>query len=1228
MNNKILPLKFAGLAVLVAFCLLGLWTRGLREGIDLRGGHSLVFEIRTNDAEVRRLEADRDRLEQQKKEAKTDEQIKDIEDAIERIQIGIVRLRDEEEGTDLANRMITHLKGRVDPRGLLVLEWRPQGSRRIEVRMPAARESSRVAGAAYYAAIEELKGGNLKRADIRRVTRLAGDARRAEIKRISQGDTQRARRLAALAETYDVVAATEKKVEAATTDQDKTLAESAYEDALILYEGKEKELLDLNVKLQELQTVLGHHDSPREEAALMERGREGRDEAAERKERYETGLRDLEGGHPARAAQIRAVAESFEKWAKVRQQLDDPADLKRLIAKAGVLEFRVAPFAPEQGGEFALDRARRDRYVADIEREGPEGLRKRNEPFLWFPVRGDRKGYGELVTADYGGQRYLLLYNQPGNMMLHKRGSGGWALDRARSTVDDNNRPAVGFWFNEEGARLFSQMTGDHIGHVMAILLDDEVYSAPVIRSIISSRGVIEGRFTSEEVDELVQTLEAGSLPARLNPVPVSESKFAPSIGERNRELGKQAAYLGLIGVAAFMLIYYQLPGLIANIALVLNMVLVLGTMSWMGAVFTLPGIAGIVLTIGIAVDANVLIFERLREEQAKNQSVRMAIKNAYERAFTAIFDANITTLIVCLILGWVGTEEVRGFAITLSLGVAFSLFTALVVTRWIFNAMLDMSLLKKRIFMLRILGVPRVAWMSKRYLFWGISAAMIAMGVLSLVWQKADIWGIEFSAGTQAVVRFNDDALMDGGLIDDGLVRERFSAKARELGHEKLQATARVETRLADEKTGEFLKAYDADGDGKVAEQEWTAARRNAAFFALIDANGDRTLDGDEIEQNLPESSYQISTTETRVHVIRRVVAEAFGKALRIRSRCTFDPATAGRDEQLGVPLAGNGITRVTPSLLRRTRTAFRDEMRDFTGGVMFVIRDITPPITQADLVRRVREMRLQPDFFAGQLMNETRAIGLTPAGEEGYSSFLVLVRSADEAVLDNPPAWDEFAQQELTLLTEALGREEAMVATNYDAAIAGETAQLAMVAVVLSWLAIVGYVWFRFGSIQWGLAAVICLVHDVIIVVGLVAASKWLSTTAVGAALGIASFKIDLAMVAAILTVIGYSVNDTIVVFDRIRENRGKLSTVSVSVINTSINQTLSRTLLTSGTTFIVVMVMYVRGGSGIHAFNYALLAGILFGTYSSVAIASPLLMGFRKALVARVVGPVADQ
>ncbi|MCK4602759.1 MAG: protein translocase subunit SecF, partial [Phycisphaerae bacterium] len=329
-----------------------------------------------------------------------------------------------------------------------------------------------------------------------------------------------------------------------------------------------------------------------------------------------------------------------------------------------------------------------------------------------------------------------------------------------------------------------------------------------------------------------------------------------------------------------------------------------------------------------------------------------------------------------------------------------------------------------------------------------------------------------------------------------------------------------------------------------------------------------------------------------------------------------------------LGIELGDEGATKIGDALLRKMDPTYREDFRDFRGGAAFVIRDVKPAVSKGQLVRRIDEMRFQPDF-AGQVHFNFDVIGLRPVGEDAFSEFAILFAPADESILqgDGAGAWEEFAGKLEMLLTAALQREQTGEVRNFDAAIAGKTAQRAGFAVALSWLAIIAYLWLRFGNWRWGLAAVICLIHDVIIVVGLVAVSGWLHENVLGRFLAVESFKIDLPMVAAILAVIGYSVNDTIVVFDRIRENRGKLRTVSPSVINSSINQTLSRTLLTSGTTLIVVLIMYVFGGPGIHAFSYALLVGILFGTYSSVAVASPLLMGFRRALVARTVGAVTE-
>ena len=662
------------------------------------------------------------------------------------------------------------------------------------------------------------------------------------------------------------------------------------------------------------------------------------------------------------------------------------------------------------------------------------------------------------------------------------------------------------------------------------------------------------------------------------------------------------------------MAVYYLAAGLIANFALAINILLVLAAMSLFQVTFTLPGIAGLILTIGIAVDANVLIFERLREEQAKGQPPRMALKTAYERAFSAIFDANITTLITCLILGWVATEEVRGFAITLGLGVAVSLFTALVVTRWLFQVLLDTKLMAKPLRMLSIIGTPKIDWMGKRYIFWTISAVMIVLGVTSLVWQGKGILGIEFSSGTKAVFQFRDDALLDGKALDDNLVRERFIANAAVArgGSDKLAATARVETLYESDQAADILKRRDTDKDGQIRDAEWAKQGLNKAAFAMYDLDGNKSLDRDELRK-MPSLTYQLTTTEPTVEIIREVAAKAFGTAQRRRPKCVFEWVKDDGRKVFGLRLAGNGHTRI-----QAVQDIEESDLLDkYEGGVMFVVRKVTPAIDEQELLHRVRILRRQTAAekdLQGLAHNDTdaRLLGLDA---QGLPEFAVLVRPAE-----TPANWEEFARKEERLLTEALHREEALIANNFDPQIAGETRGLAIMAIVLSWGAIVLYLWLRFGSVQWGLAAVICLIHDVIIVVGLVAVSGWLHDTFLGRALGISSFKIDLAMIAAVLTVIGYSVNDTIVVFDRIRENRGKLKVISAETINASINQTLARTLLTSTTTFIVVFVMYAWGGTGIRHFNYALLAGIVFGTYSSVAVASPLLMGFRKALIAR--------
>lgn len=1225
MNAKNLSLKFAFLALVVAVCLWSLFLgNGLKQGIDLRGGHSIVFEIYTGTEKVEALEARQKELQEQLKQASDPTGKKELTEELRLLAEELAEAkRSAASSGNVTDEMIRTLKERVDPNGLRMLEWRPRGANRFEVRMPAGKVETQRAQALFRQAIEDLERANVQRSDLRRVER--SQKRGAFIDRLAGDDLELKRLLQRLADAYD------------------RKQKTGSQDDISAWEAAQDRILERNVRTQVLRSIVNGYVTPARLEKLKGKPKALRKAKAEKKD-YTDRIEKFRTRHKPNPSQLAGVDKAiacYQKWADIRRELEDPADLIRLITKAGVLEFRIAPYAPGARAERDVTRLGKtdvDRYVKTLrntlDKEGPEGLARRADPYLWFPVR-ERRGYGGLVTSPYAGREYILLHNTKGKSILQRRGRGAWKLDNAFLGSDRRGLPAVDFQMDEAGGRYMDALTSGHVRYCMAILLDNEVYSAPVIRSAISRRGQITmGDPDQEEVNDLIKILRAGSLPARLNRTPVAQSTFGPTFGEANREMGKRAAIWALLAVGAFMFAYYLLSGFIADLALLLNLVLVLGAMSLLGAVFTLPGIAGVILTIGIAVDANVLIFERLREEQTRGQSVRLTFQNAYQRAFSAIFDANITTLLTCLILGWVGTPEVRGFAITLAFGVIFSMFSSLVVTRWMFQLLLDWKVITRPVFMLHIIGVPKINWMSKRHFFWVLSTAMVVMGVASLVWQGSDVLGIEFSAGTQAVITLKDDALIDGQLPTAELVRRKFLGQAgrrRETEPDKygkLVDTARVEARINHSKVEQFLNVYDIGdsggpgaGDDKVSLAEWKRAGRNEQFFRLLDADGSGLLDVDELRK-LPEASYQVTTTETRVPLIREVARDAIGVALKRRTSCSAELVRDQAVGELGVVVNAEGYALVEPD----SKSPLADVMENYAGGVVFVFRNVSPVITVGDFRARIRDMQDQPDF-ASKTRNPIEVAGLTPA-ENGYSAFAVFARSVEAGALARAALTEALAKSSLELVTEALARERAMVVLNFDLANAEETVRMAIVAVVLSWVAIVIYLWVRFGSIRWGLAAVVCLVHDVIIVVGLLAASGWIHDTALGKALGIGSFKIDLPMVAAILTVIGYSVNDTIVVFDRVRENRGKLATVSPRALNASVNQTLGRTLLTSTTTLLVVMIMYVVGGEAIRPFSFALLGGVLFGTYSSVAIASPLLMGFRKALVGRTTGAAAEE
>ena len=1261
MQPKNLGWKFAFVALVVALSLYAVWAKGLRWGLDLKGGYILTFQVQVEKGESR----------------------------------------------DLVNQVIEVLKARVDPQGLASLEWRPEEGNRIEVRMPMGTEASRLGREAFEAAMERVEEGNIRRSQLARLERGA-----ATVEELAKGDPARTAALNKLVAAQKTLAEADKKLAdlraRGASDDALAAAQAAVDDARAAQNDAMLDVLATNVPTDRLRATLALHVTAAEAKVLP------RERLRERTARYDQQLAALRQQQPARVAEIDAAEKVYRSWAERRRPLDDPADLKRLVARAGVLEFRIAPILPGAQSGDRLSEADRARYLDKLANEGPMAGRSANEPYQWFAVReGQERVNPNLLTDRYAGRRYVLLENRKAYAMLQRSGSPPWSLTSGPGS-DDLGRPAISFHLDLRGGKLMGDLTSANRGNFMAILLDDEVYSAPVIQATIYTDGIITGSFTRKEVSEMVKTLNTGALRARVDPDPVSERAIAPSMGKDNREAGLRAAVYGLIFVAAFMLVYYIYAGGIADVALLLNLILVLGAMSFIEAVFTLPGIAGLILTIGMAVDANVLIFERLREEQTKTQSMRMAIRNAYSNAASAILDGNATTLITCLILGWVGTEEIRGFAITLGLGVMFSLFTSLIVTRWVFQFLLQIGAIKDRIRMLSLVGTPSIDWMKKRRVFWTVSALLIAAGLAALTAQGKDVLGLEFRSGTKAVFTLRTgqtipdaagkQVLPDRAVVENDIATEarqitdrltpETEAKIAELSPKvapaeadvarlkkelaaaeaayeqipdktgdadkaasdavrearsrleiaesdlkklreelvglrqrvrdlaRLTVTTKVETIVDRRKGAEALSQFDTNDDKVIDLSEWQAGKGEVAVFRAVDANGDGKLTQAELNERLPERSYQVSTAVADVELLREVVRATFGDALQSSSGVKYKLLTDGKAPVLDVTLeaGAKGRTRVTAALTQKVPPEMQDQFMDMDDGVMLVLTDVSSPQTAAEVKARLREMRAQPDFAELQF-NRFEVIGLEAApGGDGYTSLAVLVASPTIRYGSNPTEWGEFADREEGLLSQAMAREATTESlAQFDPAIAARAAGKAGVAFVLSWAAIIAYLWLRFSSLRWGLAAVICLIHDVLIAVGMVALSAYIAASPIGRWLLVDTpFQIDMAVMAAFLTVIGYSVNDTIVVFDRIRENRGRLMTVDEPTINRSINQTLSRTLLTTFTTLIAVVTMYIAGGPGIRAFTYALMVGILVGTYSSIAIASPLLLGFKHAIV----------
>ncbi|MBL7104069.1 MAG: protein translocase subunit SecDF [Bacteroidales bacterium] len=620
------------------------------------------------------------------------------------------------------------------------------------------------------------------------------------------------------------------------------------------------------------------------------------------------------------------------------------------------------------------------------------------------------------------GSDYLELLALKITSRDRKPALGGEVITNARQDYDQNGRVEVTMSMNSEGAKIWKRLTGENIGRQIAIVLDDYVYSAPNVNDEIPTgqSSISGGNTTIEEAQDLANILKAGKLPARARIV--EEAVVGPSLGKEAVNAGLWSFVIAFILVLVYMIFYYNRAGWVSDLALVTNIFFLFGVLASFGAVLTLPGIAGIVLTLGMAVDANVIIYERIKEEVRAGKGMRLAIDDGYKNAYSAIIDGNVTTLLTGIVLYVFGSGPVQGFATTLIIGILSSLFSAIFISRLIFTWALNKN---KTInfannITRNVLTKVNFNFLNVRKTAYIISTIVILIGIISLGIRGLN-YGVDFSGGRTYVIRFDQDVKTNN--IRTALTETFINEDGQSIPPE--------------------VKTFGPDKQVKVTTK----------FM---------------IDNNEPEVDSIIQT-------------------------------------------------------------------RLFEGLKQFY-----------------KDQSIQYKEFSSDTEGEDKLIGILSSQKVGPT-------------------------------------------------IADDIRNRAVMAIVFALIVIFIYIAIRFKKWQFGLAGVIALFHDTIITIGIF--SLFYNVLPF-------SLEIDQAFIAAILTIIGYSINDTVIIFDRIREfsNLHRKRDLKTN-INAALNSTLARTFNTSGTTLVVLLTVFIFGGEIIRGFAFALLIGVLVGTYSSLFNASPI-------------------
>ncbi|MFZ9571240.1 MAG: protein translocase subunit SecDF [Bacteroidia bacterium] len=601
---------------------------------------------------------------------------------------------------------------------------------------------------------------------------------------------------------------------------------------------------------------------------------------------------------------------------------------------------------------------------------------------------------------------YFLKLDRDGNAALSAEEEN--IISDARVNTSPTGELEVSMEMTAKAGTQWAQVTGRNIGKYIAVVLDDRVYSAPVVNQKISGgNSQITGNFDIREANDLANVLKAGKLPAPAKIV--ASEQVGASLGQESITNGLNSLLFGFIATILFMILYYSRAGWMAIVAVLGNVFLIMGVLASLGAALTLPGMAGIILTVGMAVDANVLIYERIKDELENGKSLKSAIADGFKHALSAIIDSNITTLLAGFILTFAGAGPAYGFAVILVIGIFSSMFTALFITRLLLDRRADKGLEIKfdapwnKGFMKN----SNIDFVANRKKYYMVSALVIVAGIAAFVMKGGISTGIDFKGGHAYVIQFDAD---------------------------KNYQTEAIKTAL---------------------------------------------------DNNLKESSNEVKT---------------FGSKGQFRIVTTYMIDAEGQEA--------------------------RDSVRADVSGAL-----------------------------------------------KGF---------------------------------EMTGEDPVLSTSKVGAAIATSTRDKSAFLVILTVVGIFLYIVFRFRSVAYGMGATIALIHDVLVVLSMFAILD-----------GVVPFPTDFDqhLIAALLTLLGYSINDTVIVFDRIREfltnNKGERS--DARLINLAINDTLSRTIITSATVFVVVLILFLFGGDALKGFSLALLIGVVVGTYSSICIATPIVVDF---------------